>query len=81
MNTEELKAALEKRLADKDYIFRVDPLRKMLDGFSVGVMANFDSAGDGVPGAFQIGRKVAYPTPSYILWVLSRFTARTARKE
>lgn len=78
-NSEEIKTALEKALSNRPYIFRSDPIRQTLDGNSAGVLANFDSAGNGVPGAFLIGRKVAYPTRNYIDWVLSRVTARDAR--
>lgn len=76
---QEIRSAIEKALEDKPYIFRVDPKRKEIDGNSNGVMANFDSAGNGVEGAFLIGRKIAYPTPNYTDWVVSRFSRREKR--
>jgi hypothetical protein len=73
---QEIRSAIEKALEGKPYIFRVDPQRKEIDGNSNAVMANFDSDGHGVPGAFYIGRKIAYLTPNYVEWVLSRFSRR-----
>lgn len=37
-----------------------------------GTAANHDSAGTGIPGAFKISRKVAYPVEGVIDWLISR---------
>lgn len=37
-----------------------------------GTAANNDSAGTGIPGAFRISRKIAYPVDSAIDWLISR---------
>ena len=69
---EKIRIEIEKTLTGRPYLFRTDKTRQRLDGNSVGVMANFDSAGTGPKGAFFIGRKIAYPTADYIEWVCSR---------
>jgi hypothetical protein len=69
---EKIRIEIEKALTGRPYLFRTDKTRQTLDGNSVGVMANFDSAGTGPKGAFFIGRKIAYPTADYIEWVCSR---------
>jgi hypothetical protein len=71
---EKIRIELEKALTGRPYLFRTDKTRQALDGNSVGVMANFDSAGTGPKGAFFIGRKIAYPTAAYIEWVCSRIS-------
>ncbi|MFH0730754.1 MAG: hypothetical protein V2B19_30965 [Pseudomonadota bacterium] len=70
----EVRQGLEKTLAGKPYIFRTDKTRQALDGNSAGCLANFDCAGTGPKDAFFVGRKVAYPTTSYIDWVISRIS-------
>jgi hypothetical protein len=37
-----------------------------------GTAANNDSAGTGIPGAFRVSRKIAYPVDSAIEWLISR---------
>jgi len=37
-----------------------------------GTAANNDSAGKGIPGAFRVSRKIAYPVDSAIEWLISR---------
>jgi hypothetical protein len=39
---------------------------------SVGTMANRDSDGTGVKGAFRIGRQVCYPVDSLCEWLIKR---------
>lgn len=39
---------------------------------SPGTAANKDSAGIGIPGAFRIGRQIAYPVSSAIDYLISR---------
>ena len=76
---EKIRIELEKALTGRPYLFRTDKTRQALDGNSVGVMANFDSAGIGPKGAFFIGRKIAYPTADYIEWVCSRMSHKVKR--
>jgi hypothetical protein len=79
---EKIRIELEKALTGRPYLFRTDKTRQALDGNSVGVMANFDSAGIGPKGAFFIGRKIAYPTADYIEWVCSRIKVKqSSRRE
>lgn len=40
--------------------------------FSVGTMANLDSAGEGPEGAFTIGRQKVYPVVSFCDWLIAR---------
>lgn len=35
-------------------------------------LSNLDSAGKGPEGMFYIGRKVAYPTDTFIAWLVNR---------
>ena len=77
---EEIRLGIEKALSGRPHIFRNDPLRKQIDGCSPGVLSNMDSAGRGPDGAFQIGRKIAYPIDSYVNWVVSRTAAREISK-
>lgn len=35
-------------------------------------LANLDSQGVGVPGAFKVGRKQCYPLDSLVSWLISR---------
>lgn len=37
-----------------------------------GTAANNDSAQTGIPGAFRVSRKIAYPVDSAIEWLVSR---------
>ena len=37
-----------------------------------GTAANHDSAGTGIPGAFRISRKIAYPVDSAIDWLIAK---------
>lgn len=39
---------------------------------SPGTMANHDSAGTGVPGAFRVGRQMCYPCEQLCEWLISR---------
>ena len=39
---------------------------------AVGTLANLDSAGKGIPGAFRIGRKVCYPVSSVLEFLVGR---------
>jgi hypothetical protein len=76
---EEFRAGIEKALSGRPHIFRNDPLRKQIDGCSAGVISNMDAAQKGPEGAFQIGRKIAYPIDSYVNWVVSRTAARDTK--
>ena len=40
--------------------------------YSVGHMANCYSRGDGVEGAFRLGRQVCYPVEKLADWLISR---------
>ncbi len=46
--------------------------------YSAGYLANLDSKGIGVPGAFKIGRQVCYPIESLINWLLERLDTNQA---
>lgn len=51
--------------------------RSKIDKFSGGLLApgtcaNNDSAGTGIPGAFRVGRQIAYPVDSVIKYLVSR---------
>lgn len=37
-----------------------------------GTAANNDSIGTGIPGAFRVSRKIAYPVDSVIEWLVAR---------
>jgi len=37
-----------------------------------GHLANLDSQGSGVPGAFKVGRRQCYPVDSLVDWLISR---------
>jgi len=39
---------------------------------AVGTLANRDSDGTGVEGAFKIGRQVVYPVTALVEWLISR---------
>lgn len=41
-----------------------------------GTCANNDSAGTGIPRAFRISRKIAYPVDSAIEWLISRLEVK-----
>jgi hypothetical protein len=40
-----------------------------------GTAANNDSIGVGIPGAFRVSRKIAYPVESAIDWLIARLEA------
>ncbi len=72
---EEVKRNLEKVLAGRPHIFRVDKFRQQLDGNSAGVLSNMDIKGTGPKNPFSIGRKTAYLTSDYIDWVVGRISS------
>ena len=39
---------------------------------SIGYLANLDSQGLGVPGAFNLGRQKAYPVDALVEWLIER---------
>jgi hypothetical protein len=42
---------------------------------AAGTMANLDSLGGGVPGAFRIGRQICYPVNALCDWLINRLEA------
>jgi hypothetical protein len=70
----QIRAELERVLADRPYIFRQDKHRQSIDGLSAGVLSNMDAAGKGPADSLLIGRKIAYPTPAYISWLCARIS-------
>lgn len=40
-----------------------------------GTAANADSAGDGIRGAFRVGRQIAYPTTEVAEFIIARLEA------
>ena len=39
---------------------------------AAGTLANLDSLGEGVPGAFRVGRQICYPVDSLCDWLIAR---------
>jgi len=72
---EKIRSEIEAALRNRPHIFRTDKTRQAIDGNSAGVLANMDCSGTGPKDAFFVGRKIAYPTASYIDWVVSRISA------
>lgn len=53
--------------------------REVVKEMTCGVMkpaylAILDSRGQGIPGAFKIGRKQCYPVAEVVTWLISRIT-------
>lgn len=40
--------------------------------YSTGYCANLDSQNKGIPGAFRVGRCIAYPVDSVVNWLISK---------
>jgi hypothetical protein len=43
---------------------------------AVGTLANNDSAGTGIEGAFRVGRQICYPVDSVCDWLISRLEVK-----
>jgi hypothetical protein len=74
MSVEEVRKCLQESLKGRPYIFRSDIARKSIDGFTKGALSNLDCKGRGPKNAFTVGKRVAYPIPEYIDWVISRIS-------
>ena len=59
MTKTELRRHLESNFIGKSLVFRRDPLLNQF--FSPGTLANWDSEGQGIPGAVIIGNRTFYP--------------------
>lgn len=74
--TAEETANVIRKAADKwpEFIARTE-IKKITGGLiSPGTAANLDSKGMGIPGAFKIGKNIAYPKNNLADWLISRIT-------
>lgn len=55
-----------------------DSIGKFTGGlYTAGYLANEDSRGAGVQGAFRVGRKICYPVDSLCDWLISRLEVKS----
>ena len=75
VHSKELAIAVIKQAADcwpTSFVPRREIPRFTGGLYSTGHFANEDCSGNGVPGAFRIGRQIVYPVSSLVDWLVSK---------